>query len=147
MVEVKYRCLRYPSPLPLYMLFMLASYLSCVLCKYNNCVISCNSDFLAIFMLPCNTGDFLPTSVAHRGSAVDVRGETMAYRDAPGHTVAPLGLHPECTLANRCMTGTDRDHFLPQTGAGPKHCREYMNASNSITNRPGVHRDSVNEPL
>ena len=52
----------------------------------------------------------------------------MAYRDTLGHTVAPPGLHREGTVANRSLTGTDCDHFLPQTGSGPKHCRECLMA-------------------
>ena len=55
----------------------------------------------------------------HRDSAADSRGSTEVYRDAPGHTVAPQDLHWECTVANRSITGTYRDQFVPQPGPGP----------------------------
>jgi len=71
-------------------------------------------------MLPGNTGALPPYSrdspYWHRVYAADARGRAVAYRDAPGHTVAPSGLHQECTytVANRSITGTDRDHVFPQ---------------------------------
>jgi len=119
---------------------------------------------LVFRMLPWNTGA-LPSYFRyppywHRGSAADYRGRTGVYRDAPGHTVAPLKLHRECTVANRTITGTDQDQFMPKTGSGREHCREYVNAlefrpdSSRFTSvrrlqtagtHRGVRRESVNE--
>jgi len=58
-------------------------------------------------------GIFRPTSAA------DVRDEMVAYRDAAGHTVAQPRQHREYTVANRSITGTDRDNCLPQTRSDP----------------------------
>ena len=57
--------------------------------------------------------------IYHLGSAADVRGKTVAYRGAPEHTVSPPELHREGNVAYHSITGTDRDHFLPQNGSGP----------------------------
>ena len=43
----------------------------------------------------------------------------VAYRDAPGHTVALAELHRECIVTIRSITEKDRDQLLPQTGSGP----------------------------
>ena len=69
-----------------------------------------------LHMLSCNTGALQSFSASRRketGSAAEV-----AYRNAPWHTVASPGLHSECIAANRSITGTDRNHFLSQTGSG-----------------------------
>jgi len=74
-------------------------------------------------MLPWNAGAlssyFRDPPQWHRGSAAHYRGRTVVYRDAPGHTVAPTDLHRKCPVANRSITGTYRDLFVPQTGPGP----------------------------
>jgi len=74
-------------------------------------------------MLPWNTGAlpsyFRDPPQWQPGSAADSWGRTVVYRDAPGHTVAPPDLHRECTVANRSITRTYRDQFMPQTGPGP----------------------------
>jgi len=104
--------------------------------------------------VPCR-----PTSVTRRSDTADARGRAVVYQNASGHTVAPPGLHRESTVANRSINGTYRDHFLPQTGSGPKRCWECINALEFLhdssrfalvrrlqtaeTHR-GVHRDSVN---
>ena len=68
-------------------------------------------------MLPWNTGAlpsyFRDLPQWHRGSVAGSRGRTVVYRDTPGHTVAPPDLHRECTVANRSITGTYRDKFVP----------------------------------
>jgi len=69
--------------------------------------------FLLFIYFRVTPGIFRPTSAA------DVWDEIVAYRDAAGQTVALPGQHREYTVANRSITGTDRDNCLSQTRSDP----------------------------
>jgi len=90
----------------------------------NIYVISSMGTSLIFICYRVTPGFCRPTSVTRRvdtGALPPMPGAEPlhAYRDSPRHTLAPPGLHRECNVANRSITGTDRDHFLLQTGPGP----------------------------
>jgi len=97
-------------------------------------------------MLPCNTGAlssyFRDSPKWHQVSAADARGRAVDYRDAPGRTVAPPGLHRECIVANRSITGTTVITVCPKLGLVRSTAENVWTHSNFFTIRPASLRSA-----
>jgi len=136
------------------LLFALVRYFSFVLCKWQP-YYKVHGHFI-IYMLPLIRGLYRPSFVIrrrdtgyHRGS---VRGRSVAYRDAPGHTVAPPRLYREWTVASASWkfvaggpgrTGANRDRPWWLLASVRSIAGNMWTHSNAITkSRPGSPRSA-----